>query len=230
MTEYTAKRARTRGQLLAAGQELLPGAVRRGLEFAIGPGSVTQRAGLSRQTWYRYWRADDSGYLDELIRTTLDAVALLLAPRLGELSGEGALLEPPAALHAVAKGQFALLGQRRVALAQLIAATLAVEDEFTEPAASAAHGALHDYYARCRAALVPVYRRILEDWRREPIPPFGVGDIVDVLAALSDGLALRRPAESELGATDRFASAAVAVVTSLTQPLDGSQRAPEAPF
>ena len=61
MTEYTAKRARTRGQLLAAGQELLPGAVRRGLEHALGPGPVTQRAEVSRQTWYRYWRADDSG-------------------------------------------------------------------------------------------------------------------------------------------------------------------------
>src|SRR5436189_2918818 len=82
MTEYTVKRARTRGQLLAAGQELLPGAVRRGLEHALGPGPVTQRAEVSRQTWYRYWRADDSGYLDELLVTALDTVAILLGPRL----------------------------------------------------------------------------------------------------------------------------------------------------
>src|SRR5438270_13954394 len=86
MTEYTAKRARTRGQLLAAGQELLPGAVRRGLEHALGPGPVTQRADVSRQTWYRYWRADDSAYLDELLAVALDTVTVLLRPRLATLA------------------------------------------------------------------------------------------------------------------------------------------------
>jgi len=86
MTEYTAKRARTRGQLLAAGQELLPGAVRRGLEHALGPGPVTQRAEVSRQTWYRYWRADDTQYLDELLRVALDTVTFLLGPRLAVLA------------------------------------------------------------------------------------------------------------------------------------------------
>src|SRR3954452_6873891 len=65
MTEYTAKRARTRGQLLAAGQELLPGAVRRGLEHALGPGPVTLRADVSRQTWYRYWRGGGCASPDE---------------------------------------------------------------------------------------------------------------------------------------------------------------------
>src|SRR4029077_3141500 len=89
MPQYTAKRARTRGQLLAAGQELLPGAVRRGLEHALGPGPVTQRADVSRQTWYRYWRADDSAYLDELLGVALDTVTFLLGPRLTVLAASG---------------------------------------------------------------------------------------------------------------------------------------------
>src|SRR5947199_10404636 len=91
MTEYTAKRARTRGQLLAAGQELLPGAVRRGLEHALGSGPVAQRAEVSRQTWYRYWRADDSAYLEELLAVTLEAVSSLLEPH---LSAAGAMSGP----------------------------------------------------------------------------------------------------------------------------------------
>ena len=98
MTEYTAKRARTRGQLLAAGQELLPGAVRRGLEHALGPGPVTQRAEVSRQTWYRYWRADDSAYLDELLRVALDTVTFLLGPRLAALASG---LEPGATANRI---------------------------------------------------------------------------------------------------------------------------------
>src|SRR5215467_9847658 len=114
MTEYTAKRARTRGQLLAAGQELLPGAVRRGLEHALGPGPVTLRADVSRQTWYRYWRADDSGYLDELLSAALDTIALLIGPRLHVLaSTDGDGLE---CAHALARAHFTLSAQRRVAI------------------------------------------------------------------------------------------------------------------
>src|SRR5215831_1824011 len=123
MTEYTAKRARTRGQLLAAGQELLPGAVRRGLEHALGAGPVTQRAEVSRQTWYRYWRADDSAYLDELLRAALDTVSFLIGPQLLALT---AATDPgPDAARALARAHFTLVTQRRVAIPHLVGAVLA---------------------------------------------------------------------------------------------------------
>src|SRR3954451_22050221 len=118
MQEYTAKRARTRGTLLAAGHELLPGAVRRGLEHALGAGPVTQRAELSRQTWYRYWRADDSAYLDELLRAALDTVSFLIGPQLVALAGAGPA--GPDAARALAHAHFTLVTQRRIAIPHLV--------------------------------------------------------------------------------------------------------------
>src|SRR3954447_18385556 len=117
MTEYTAKRARAKGQLLASGKELLPGAVRRGLEQALGPGPVTQRAEVSRQTWYRYWRGDDSAYLDELLRVALDTVTFLLGPQLAVLAA--ARRPGPEAARSLAEAHFTLVTQRRIAIPHL---------------------------------------------------------------------------------------------------------------
>src|SRR3954462_14183762 len=119
MTEYTAKRARTRGTLLAAGHELLPGAVRRGLEHALGPGPVTQRAEVSRQTWYRYWRADDSGYLDELLVTAMDTVAILQGPRLRAIALDDPDANAAEAATQLAHAHFTLVTRRRVAIPHL---------------------------------------------------------------------------------------------------------------
>src|SRR4051794_23673729 len=157
MTEYTAKRARTRGTLLAAGHELLPGAVRRGLEHALGPGPVTQRAEVSRQTWYRYWRADDSAYLDELLRAALDTVSFLIGPRLAALT---ALTQPgpdagPDAARALARAHFMLVTQRRIAIPHLVGVVLAVEDRVLEAEdgirPTSAPEIVHEYQLRVQA-------------------------------------------------------------------------------
>src|SRR6516165_4696238 len=157
MTEYTAKRARTRGQLLAAGQELLPGAVRRGLEHALGPGPVTKRAAVSRQTWYRYWRADDSAYLDELLLTALDLVGILLGPRLQALAAAAPAATPREQALMLARAHFTLVTQRRVAIPHLVGVVLALEDRFLEAEAgirpTSAPEIVSDYHTGVHAAL-----------------------------------------------------------------------------
>src|SRR5436189_4481264 len=159
MTEYTAKRARTRGQLLAAGQELLPGAVRRGLEHALGPGPVTQRADVSRQTWYRYWRADDSAYLDELLSVSLDTVTFLIGPRLLALAHTD--LVGREAANALARTHFTLVTQRRVALPHLVGVVLALEDRFLEAEdgirVTSTPEIVRQYHARVHDALTDAY-------------------------------------------------------------------------
>src|SRR4051812_1098220 len=155
MTEYTAKRARTRGQLLAAGQELLPGAVRRGLEHALGPGPVTTRAEVSRQTWYRYWRADDSAYLDELLSVALDTVTFLLGPRLAVLANTGR--DGVEAAHALARAHITLVTQRRIAIPHLVGVVLALEDRYLEAEdgtrPTSAPEIVREYQARVHDAL-----------------------------------------------------------------------------
>ena len=223
MSEYTAKRARTRGQLLAAGQEMLPGSVRRGLEHALGPGPVAQRAGLSRQTWYRYWRADDSGYLDELTRTALDTVYLLLGPMLTQLRAPRPELAPVETLvRELARAHVALATQRRVALVQFTVAALAVEDQFLEAESgirpTAAPAILHDYYQRLREVLARIYGPVLEVWGRTPRPPLTVSDLIAEVMGLADGYALRHVADPELASADRFADTVVALLLGLTEP------------
>src|SRR4051812_4984829 len=207
MTEYTAKRARTRGQLLAAGQELLPGAVRRGLEHALGPGPVTQRAEVSRQTWYRYWRADDSAYLDELLGVALDTVTFLLGPRLAVLAATGG--DGRAAAAALARAHFTLVTQRRIAIPPPGGVMLAPQDRYLEAEdgirPTSAPEIVRDYQARVHDALADAYGAVLERWQRQPRADTDLRRIVDLLAALADGFALRQVVDPEGSTEDEFA-------------------------
>jgi len=218
MTEYTAKRARTRGQLLAAGQELLPGAVRRGLEHALGPGAVTQRAEVSRQTWYRYWRADDSEYLDELLRVALDTVVLLFEPRLAALAAEAEA--GPDGVRRFARAHFALATRRRVAVAHLVGVVLALEDRVLEAEdgirPTSAPEIVRDYQARVHEVLANAYGAILRRWGRRPRPGTDLDRTIDLIAALADGFALRHIADPDGTTEDQFADAVVGVLEAVT--------------
>jgi hypothetical protein len=220
MSEYTAKRARTRGQLLSAGQELLPGAVRRGLEHALGPGPVTQRAELSRQTWYRYWRADDSAYLDELLGVALDTVAVLLRPQLSSRvppgdSGAGAA-------DVVARAHFSLVTQRRVAIPHLVGVVLALEDRHLEAEGgirpTSAPAIVREYQARVRKLLTEAYGAVLQHWGRRPRPETDLARIVELLSALADGYALRRVVGHEHAGEDEFAQTAARNLEAMSVP------------
>jgi hypothetical protein len=220
MSEYTAKRAHTRGVLLAAGQELLPGAVRRGLEHALGPGAVTVRADVSRQTWYRYWRADDSEYLDDLLRAALDTIAILLGPRLQALaaseygSAQGA--------YELAHAHFLLAAQRRVAIPHLVGVVLALEDRHLEAEdgirPTSAPEIVREYHRRVHEALVDAYGVLLDRWGRVPNSDNDLARIVTIIGALSDGFALRQVVAPDGVAEDEFATLAVGVLEALTAP------------
>jgi hypothetical protein len=222
MTEYTAKRARTRGQLLAAGQELLPGAVRRGLEHALGPGPVTQRADVSRQTWYRYWRADDSEYLDELLVTALDTVAILLGPRLLAIAESETHANAQEAATELAHAHFTLVTQRRVAIPHLVGVVLALEDRLLEAEdgirPTSAPEIVREFQRRTHAALAEAYGLVLARWSRYPVEGMELDRIVGLIAALADGCALRQMVDPDGTTADTFAAAAVELLRSLTQP------------
>ncbi len=222
MSEYTAKRARTRGQLLAAGQELLPGAVRRGLEHALGPGPITKRADVSRQTWYRYGRADDSAYLDELLLTALDLVGILLGPRLQALGAAPPDTSPREQAGALARAHFTLVTQRRVAIPHLVGVVLALEDRLLEAEAgirpTSAPEIVRDFQRRAHAALLGAYGDVVRVWDRLPGPGLDLDRIVTLIAALADGFALRQIADPDGANGDTFADAAVDLLESLTRP------------
>jgi len=220
VTEYTAKRARTRAQLLAAGQDLLPGSIRRGLEHALGPGPVTQRAEVSRQTWYRYWRADNTGYLDELLSVALDTVSFLLDRRLSDIVARTGRSRD--ALGALARAHFALLTQRRIAIPALTGVMLALEDRVLEQEQNlrptAAPAIAREYTRRVTEAVGRAYGEVLSRDGRVPADHSDLGGFVDLLIALGDGYALRQLAAPEPGADEGFAQIVVDLCEQLTVP------------
>ncbi len=183
-----------------------------------GPGPVTQRAEVSRQTWYRYWRADDSAYLDELLGVALDTVTFLLGPRLDVLAASGG--DGPEAATALARAHFTLVTQRRIAIPHLVGVMLALEDRFLEDEGgirpTSAPEIVRDYQARVHGALADAYGAVLERWQRRPRADTDLARIVDLLAALADGFALRQVVDPDGPNEDEFAETAVHLLEVLT--------------
>jgi hypothetical protein len=225
MTEYTAKRARTRARLLAAGRELLPSAVRRGLEHALGAGPVTQRAEVSRQSWYRYWRADDSSFLDELLHAALETTTSSMGRQLAVLAATPAAGSEAA--RALARAHFTLVTQRRVAIPHLVGVVLALENRVPETEQAIrpapAQEIVRDHQARMQTALADAYGARIESWGRRPRIGSDITEIVELVGALADGYALRQIADPRGNAGHAFADATVGILEWLTEPIPGAR-------
>jgi hypothetical protein len=181
---------------------------------------VTQRADVSRQTWYRYWRADESTYLDELVGGALETVAPVLGARFR--TDDTLVADGRTAADALARAHFAVVSQQRIAMPYLVAVVLALEDRVLEAEGgmrpTSAPRIVRDYQARVNAALVDAYRALLEWWRRRPRPDMDVAGIVELVSALADGFALRQIPDPVGAIDDAFARHAVRLLEALTLP------------
>ena len=136
----------------------------------------------------------------------LDTVTLLLRPRLAVATAGAS--DGHAAARALSTAHFALVTRRRVAIAHLLGVVLALEDrvleeeEGTRP--TSAPEIVQAYQARVHAALTDAYRDLLERWGRTPRPGTDLEQIVDLVAALADGVALRRLVDPEGASGDEF--------------------------
>jgi hypothetical protein len=114
--------------------------------------------------------------------------------------------------------------QRDTATPHLVGVVLALEDEHL-----AAHGALRPtsapeivrtFQARARALLGEAYGAVLDRWGRVPHPEITLGRVVESLAALADGFALRRVVDDDRAAEDAFALTAVRVLEAMSVPIE----------
>jgi hypothetical protein len=200
--------------------------VRPGLELSLGPGRVCRRAEVSRHTWYRYWAADEAGFLDELLAAALDAAPGSLADGLApEPTGPptaGADAETAWALAAetVVRAHFAAVTARPTVMAHLVAAALSWEDRFSEREAgirpSSVPEVLRRFHERLHLALRAAYADLLRRSARRPAPDSGLVGLVEGVAALADGFALRAGAADAPATADQFARTAVGLVDALT--------------
>jgi hypothetical protein len=112
--------------------------------------------------------------------------------------------------------------QRRIAIPHLVGVRLALEDRFLEAEGgirpTSAPEIVRDYQARVHDALADAYGAVLERWQRRPRGDTDLGRIVDLLAALADGFALRQVVDPEGPTEDEFAQTAVRLLDVLTVP------------
>ena len=223
MTETTPKAARTRQRLLEAARELLPGALRAGLEHSLGPVPVARRADVSRQTWYRNWGAGDGEFVADLVRhllpvsrgmagATRDGVAALVP---GQALGIDAARE-------LARLAFFVSAEPEFVLSRFVVFALATEERIVAEREGCEElgdltAIVRDFFDGYTDELAGAYGVMLEGWGREPAPPFDLHSLAVVLTALAAGLSFRRVVDPEAVPEDLGTAAILMLAPALTR-------------
>ena len=224
MTEPTQKAARTRESLLEAARGLLPGALRSGLEHSLGPVPVSRRAGVSRQTWYRYWGADQDEFVEDFVRHLLPVsrgMAGAVNDGVSALAPELHLLGIDAARDLARVSFFASVDPEYV-LTRFVVFSLATEERIVaEREGREVEGGLtaivREYYDRYTDELAEAYRVMLDSWGREPAPPFDLRGLAVVLTALAAGLSFRHVVDPEAAPESLGTEAILMLAPALTR-------------
>jgi len=238
MSRPVQKAANTRERLLAAAWDLLPGALRAGLEHSLGPVPLSREAGVSRQTWYRHWGSDRDPFVEDLVRHLLpvsrgivgavsDGVSRLGRP--GEQVGAEAARE-------LARLSFYVSTDPEYVLSRFVVFSLATEERIVaEREGKEVEGGLtaivREYYDHFTDELAEAYGIILDSWGREPVPPFDLRSLAVVLTALAAGLSIRSVVDPDNAPESLGRDAILLLGPALTRVKSGSvDRGPAALF
>ncbi len=229
LTAATGKTARTRERLLEAALDLLPGALRAGLEQSLGPVAVSGRAGVSRQTWYRHWGADGDSFVEDLVEYLLPISrgiagvmsdgAARVERRGDELGVEEATELASLAFYVSADPRFVLT--RHIVFALATEERIVAEREGREVEGGATE-LVRAYFDRYTDTLAGAYAVILDSWGREPAPPFDLRSLSVVLTAMAAGISFRRCVDPEAVPDNLGADAILLLAPTLTRVKAGS--------
>ena len=228
-TGESPKAARTRERLLEAAVDLLPGALRQGLEHSLGPVPVSRRAGVSRQTWYRYWGGDADSFAEDLVRRLLHfsrGMAGVVSDGVARLVPEQNLMGVDAARE-MARMSFYASVEPEFVLSRFMVFSLATEERIlAEREGREVEGGLtaivRDYFDSYTDELADAYRVILDGWGREPAPPFDVRDLAVVLTALVAGLSFRHVVDPDAAPADLGREVILLMAPALTRVKPGT--------
>lgn len=224
MSEYAEKRARTREAFLEVAFEALPGALREGLLAALGPARLARSAGLSRQTFYRYWPAGGTGFIDELAEYILAperSFASTIIPDLAEVPAADPLTATQL-LRNAAIAEFETALQIGPLLCEVVSWALLVEGLAIAAVGGAApttgvRDALRRTYNDYADDLVGAYQMLLDEWGREMVPGVSLRQFAAMITGLLDGMGIRWLFDPELASPSLYADAVLALVPAFTR-------------
>ncbi|HEX5614986.1 MAG TPA: helix-turn-helix domain-containing protein [Acidimicrobiia bacterium] len=215
---YDEKRARTRELLLDAGAELLSGALLDGLAQSLGPVAVSRRAGVSRQTWYRYWSGPPE-YIADLLARRLEQLRVDELAHFAQVNATAGDLETMTErIHASARARIAQRLDPEAALPVLVASALLTGPVQRDGSVALVAQALSEYLAGQDRHGQRVIGELLAGWGRTPLAQLGLERLVGILNALSDGVILRATTDPQLYGPQLFADAIVLLLPTLSVP------------
>jgi len=187
-----------RERLLEAAWELLPGALRAGLEHSLGPVPLSRRAGVSRQSWYRCWGGDGDPLIEDFVSRLLPVSRGIAGAMTAGVSGIAAGDERAEVEVArrIAELSFYVSVDPEYVLSRFVVFALATEERIVadregRTVEGGVTALVRDYYDGFTDDLADAYQVLLDAWGREPTPPFDLRGIAVVLTALAAGLSIR---------------------------------------
>lgn len=174
---------------------------------------IAKAAGVTRSTFYAYWPTSEA-YLHDVLRHLATRSSLAPPGRAVESLDTSAPRSPEMVdrfmhaatvlLDAAAEDQAFLLRQALLGKAD-------------EPEIATL---LRDLYRAVEAPAVESFARNLHEWGREPRPPLHLPEIVAVITAMLDGLAIRRIFDPEMVPDGSYGYAMLSFLMFATRPLD----------
>jgi AcrR family transcriptional regulator len=182
----------------------------------LSAGTVAKEAGFHRQTFYRYWDTH-AEYVQDLVRHALDRDAAPVA--------DGATtLPPPTDLESFARDlahhDFLSVLQDQGVMLRIGLIVMQAHDD------AATRGLAQDYYDSLIGQVAEGYEELLAATERVPVEGTTTRDLARILQALVLGLVLQaKSAEDEPHASVLLERAITALLTTLTEPDEGSASA-----
>jgi len=203
----------TKEAMLDAGVRLF-GVQAGDLLKGLTAGTVAQEAGFHRQTFYRYWDTQ-AEYVQDLIRHLMAPPTRLVADGVAVVAERrtGTAADMASFIHDMARFDFARVLEDRQAAMRV---GLLMMEALTGGATGAR---TQRYYDQTMDLVASHYDLLLEGWDLEPRPPITSRDLGRMLQALLLGLVVQvKSASDDPHGAEIFETAAVALLTSLTQP------------
>lgn len=204
MIEPARKAPKGRESLLDAALELLPGALRAGLGHSLGPVPLSRQAGVSRQTWYRYWGTEGEPFIEDLVRHLLPVSRGIAGAMSDGTTGLVPGDDPTGVEVAreLAELSFYVSVDPEYVLSRFVVFSLATEERILADSEGrdvegGVTALVRDYYDRFTDELADAYQVLLDAWGREPAPPFDLRGVAVVLTALAAGLSFRHVVDPE---------------------------------
>jgi AcrR family transcriptional regulator len=194
-----------RERMLDAAAELYDELPLDALLRGLHPGSIARRARASRTSFYACWETQQAFWAD----LVLHVCAGERSPRRARREQAAPVDVSAAFIRRAARDEFqAGLARGDLPLRMLL---------WSKSSDPMVRAELRRSYADALRPLAPRWEQLFTLWGREARPPFSIGDIATLMAALGEGLIVRHRIDPHTAPVSLFEDAVLTLVSALTR-------------